>query len=126
MSRSGSVGVTTNEISSGRLAGFKIGKESDLEGFSFEELEAQRTLDSKRPLDRINVKTEFKIFLYSIIQSLALRDSSYGFLFSYLQERYMLLTALQLHKVLIRAASIPDTRKMSRLDLALQIWDKEV
>ncbi|KAL9606349.1 MAG: hypothetical protein Q9179_000475 [Wetmoreana sp. 5 TL-2023] len=61
MSRSGSVGVTTNEISSGRLAGFKIGKESDLEGFSFEELEAQRTLDSKRPLDRINVKTEFKV-----------------------------------------------------------------
>ncbi|KAL8731083.1 MAG: hypothetical protein Q9181_004429 [Wetmoreana brouardii] len=60
-STSGSVGITTNEISSGRLAGSKIGTESDLEDFSLEKLEAQRTLDLKRPLDRISVKKEFKV-----------------------------------------------------------------
>ncbi|KAL8679485.1 MAG: hypothetical protein Q9224_002180 [Gallowayella concinna] len=60
---SGSVGVTTNEISSGRLAGPIDGsKDADLEDFSLEELEAQRKVNGpKGPLDRIKVQKEWTV-----------------------------------------------------------------
>lgn len=61
-STSGSIGATTNTISSGRVAGPNSeGKDSDVEDFSLEELEAQRTRDAKRPADRIKVKKEWKV-----------------------------------------------------------------
>ncbi|KAL8725821.1 MAG: hypothetical protein Q9166_007108 [cf. Caloplaca sp. 2 TL-2023] len=61
-STSGSVGITTNEISSGRLAGPKDEpKDSDLEDFSLEELEAQRVIGGKGPLDRIKVQREWRV-----------------------------------------------------------------
>ncbi|KAL8814159.1 MAG: hypothetical protein Q9223_006600 [Gallowayella weberi] len=64
---SGNVGVTTNEISSGRLAGSKDGvQDGDLEDFSLEELEAQRVRGSgnKGPLDRIKVQKEWMVQHY--------------------------------------------------------------
>ncbi|KAL8919748.1 MAG: hypothetical protein Q9208_006614 [Pyrenodesmia sp. 3 TL-2023] len=61
-STSGNVGITTNEISSGRLAG---PRDSDLgiqsEEFSLEELEAQRAPASKSPRDGIKVKKEWRV-----------------------------------------------------------------
>ncbi|KAL8805830.1 MAG: hypothetical protein Q9182_001742 [Xanthomendoza sp. 2 TL-2023] len=61
---SGNVGVTTNEISSGRLAGPKDGsKDGDLEDFSLDELEAQRGKvgGNTGPLDRIKVQKEWTV-----------------------------------------------------------------
>ncbi|KAL8717842.1 MAG: hypothetical protein Q9225_004949 [Loekoesia sp. 1 TL-2023] len=61
-STSGSVGITTNEISSGTLVGPKNGdQDSHLEDFSLEDLEAQRPYNAKRSYDRINVKKEWRV-----------------------------------------------------------------
>lgn len=61
-STSGSVGITTNEISSGPLAAVRDSdKDSHMEDFSLEELEAQRVHGLRTPRDCINVKKEWRV-----------------------------------------------------------------
>lgn len=61
-STSGSLGVTTNEISSGRLAEPHDGdKDSHTDEFVLGDLEAQRLHGSQSPRDGINVKKEWRV-----------------------------------------------------------------
>lgn len=56
------VGITTNEISSGRLAGPRgADRDGQMEDFYLDELEGQRLDGSRTPRDCINVKKEWRV-----------------------------------------------------------------